>query len=382
MASFNATVVTCDADNAAELLGATHNTSERVAVVIDTKQFPDWEQAVCNFMGDARHCVLMRPRGRSDGNCDRCVNVKSDPWLPSEMVRSIAVALGFASEGILGSVEEISGIAQERMSLEQAEAKGQLILVAEDNEINREVVARQLALLGYTHVVGEDGVEALELWQKHRIGLVLTDCHMPHMDGYELSAAIRSEERGTGSRVPIIAVTANALKGEAERCRASGMDDYLTKPVALRDFKKLLQKWMPASTGAAHVEEGNMENSSADNRVMELSAGAVPVEPDVLRNIVGDDPAIIASFLKKFIPQAQAILSDLEEAYSAKDPEAVRFHSHKLKSSARAIGALSLGELCANLEKAGRINAWTEIEDLYPELEPAIASVVVYIENC
>jgi two-component system sensor histidine kinase/response regulator len=117
-------------------------------------------------------------------------------------------------------------------------------LVAEDNEINQKVIFRQLALLGVMAEVVENGQKALERWRDGDYALLLTDVHMPTMDGYELTAAIRTEEaQSNRSYIPIIALTANAMQGEADRCKALGMDDYLSKPVQLAVLKKLLHEW-------------------------------------------------------------------------------------------------------------------------------------------
>jgi signal transduction histidine kinase/ActR/RegA family two-component response regulator len=127
---------------------------------------------------------------------------------------------------------------------------GRLILVAEDNDINQKVILRQLSLLGFAADVVGNGRVALEHWRTGKYGLLLSDLHMPELDGYELTAAIRSEEQGV-NRIPIVALTANALKGEADHCRAVGMDDYLTKPMQLVDLKAALQKWLPT---IAHLD--------------------------------------------------------------------------------------------------------------------------------
>ena len=119
--------------------------------------------------------------------------------------------------------------------------RAELILVAEDNEINREVVVRQLRTLGFNTEVAVNGLEALALWQTGRFALVLTDLKMPKMDGYDLSRAIRSEEAG-GARIPIVALTANALKNEASRCKDAGMDDYLIKPAQLSTLGETLNR--------------------------------------------------------------------------------------------------------------------------------------------
>jgi CheY-like chemotaxis protein len=124
-----------------------------------------------------------------------------------------------------------------------------LILLAEDNEINREVMLEQLRLLGYAADMAQDGEQALALWRSGRYGLLLTDCHMPRLDGFELTATIRRDEAGA-SHAPIIAVTANAMQGEAQRCLDGGMDDYLAKPLRLAELERMLLKWLPALDGA------------------------------------------------------------------------------------------------------------------------------------
>jgi PAS domain S-box-containing protein len=125
-----------------------------------------------------------------------------------------------------------------------AAPRPELILVAEDNEINLKVITHQLRGLGFRPIAAADGRQALVLWREGGVGLLLTDLHMPEMDGYELAASVRSEENGR-ARIPIVAVTANAQKGEAIRCVAAGMDGYLTKPVSMAQLKEALEKWLP-----------------------------------------------------------------------------------------------------------------------------------------
>ncbi len=135
---------------------------------------------------------------------------------------------------------------------EDAIRLGQLVLVAEDNETNQMVIRHQLSKLGYQCDIARDGQEALKKWMTGGYSLVLPDIHMPNMDGYQLAAAIRSEEarRGTG-RTPILALSANVLDGEAEQCRRSGMDGYMVKPVQLTNLKLVLERWLRAAAPRA-----------------------------------------------------------------------------------------------------------------------------------
>jgi CheY-like chemotaxis protein len=133
----------------------------------------------------------------------------------------------------------------------QADHANRLILLAEDNETNQEVIQEQLRILGYACEIADDGEAALRLWRSGRFALLLTDCNMPIMDGFELTEAIRRSER-QGVRSPIIAVTANAMQGEAMRCLERGMDDYLCKPMRIDALAAMLTKWLaPMQTARA-----------------------------------------------------------------------------------------------------------------------------------
>lgn len=134
------------------------------------------------------------------------------------------------------------------MSIEQAEAAGNLILLVEDNEVNREVLQLQLSVLGYTSVQANDGKQALDYLKKYDIALILTDCHMPGMDGYELSREVRRIEQDSNKSdaMPIIAITANTMQDEWRRCEESGMNAFISKPLELELLQDELLKWLPS----------------------------------------------------------------------------------------------------------------------------------------
>ncbi|NUS38392.1 MAG: transporter substrate-binding domain-containing protein, partial [Lysobacter sp.] len=135
-------------------------------------------------------------------------------------------------------------------SVAEAERERSLVLLVDDHPTNRQVIARQLALAGYASEAAGDGEEGLAAWRSGRHALVLTDVHMPRLDGYALAGAIRAEEAARGlPRTPIVALTAAALKGEAERCLAAGMDDYLAKPVGIAALAATLRRWLPHTVG-------------------------------------------------------------------------------------------------------------------------------------
>jgi len=248
------------------------------------------------------------------------------------------------------------------------------ILVAEDYEINQKVLRKQFALFGWTPDIAPNGLEALERWRRGDYVLVLTDLHMPEMDGYELSRAIRQEEAASGRRrTPIIAFTANAIKGEADRCRDVGMDGYITKPVQLSTLESLVRKWLNNTAGTGADATVSSHSSHQPARTV--------VDVDVLRGLVGDDPAVIREFLGDFRSSAERAAADIWLAIQAGRLEAVGANAHKLKSSARSVGALALGDLCARMEAAchgGQIDA---VHALGREFETEMAAVQEFLRN-
>ena len=145
---------------------------------------------------------------------------------------------------------------REAPNVATAEREGKLVLVADDHPINRMVLQRQLASIGYASEAAEDGRQALEMWRTGRFAMIFSDCHMPELDGYQLTQAIRQEERVRGWRTPIIAFTANAMAGEAEQCIAAGMDDYLAKPVQISELAAKVETWLPLRVLARGTSDG------------------------------------------------------------------------------------------------------------------------------
>ena len=151
------------------------------------------------------------------------------------------------------TVAHAAPVAPVPLGIDEATAAGKLILVAEDNAINRKVIAGQLSRLGYTAVFAEDGKEALERLAEREFALLLTDCQMPVLDGYDLSRQVRRQEVSAGAApIPIIACTASAMDGERERCEAAGMNGYVSKPIRLDELKGVLDEYL--GSPAAHFD--------------------------------------------------------------------------------------------------------------------------------
>lgn len=253
---------------------------------------------------------------------------------------------------------------------------GQRVLVAEDNDINQRVIGRQLALLGLQVEMAHDGLDALARWRagrgSRRHGLLLTDLHMPGIDGYALAAAIRSEEQD-GDRLPIVALSANAMRGEIDRCKQAGMDDYLSKPVQLQQLGSMLQRWIDLS-GLARLDHEwtDVQDVLSDEP---LRAPTVMDERS-LALLVGDDPEVLADFRQRYMISALSTMDEMRVAMAAGDFARMSALAHRLKSSSRAMGAMALGACCEEVERAGASCSGSLMHALMVHMEDALAQVM------
>lgn len=286
------------------------------------------------------------------------------------LFKAIAIAAGHVLEDSQTPRSCKSGMVVKQPSHDEALRNGRLILVAEDNETNQKVILWQLALLDFAADVADNGRLALECWQSGNYALLLTDLQMPEMDGYALTAAIRAQEQGS-RRIPIVALTANSLKGEAGRCQAVGMDDCLSKPLQLDDLKKALDTWLPPAISSLASNAEVAPHVAADRAV----------DVSVLESIVGSDPAVILEFLNDFRISATKIGAELKTACVERQPERASQHAHKLKSSARTVGALALGELCAEIEAAGKAGRTGALMAHLPLFEQELDAVNAFLDS-
>ena len=229
------------------------------------------------------------------------------------------------------------------------------VLVVDDHPVNREVITRQLELLGISAATAEDGARGLAHWREHRPSVLLLDIHMPVMDGFELARAIRQEEQARGlPRTTLIAVTANALKGEAERCYAAGMDGFVAKPVTLDGLSRALGRFMP-----------NLAQAGS-------SAGGALFDPDALRGLFGQDRERLLGILESFAEQAAHDIARLKETSGSRLAEA----AHRLKGSSRMVGARLLAEAAQAIEEAARANDVIGVEASRGQLDKLLADTL------
>ena len=217
--------------------------------------------------------------------------------------------------------------------LTEAPASDARILVVEDNPVNREVVLAQLRRLGYRARAVENGAEAVKAVETGEYSLVLMDCQMPVMDGFEATRRIRGSPRAD---IPIVAVTANAMPSDRERCLEAGMSDYLSKPVEMGDLGAAVAKWL-----GTHAEPAETP-----------PAAALFNQEAMLQRLMGDR-RLTGAILKSFVGDYPASLNALRRRIAAADAPGTRSKAHTLKGAAATVSAEGLQALAAAIEQAG-----------------------------
>jgi PAS domain S-box-containing protein len=322
------------------------------------------QAATASTQNPALPCPVVRLTRRGTAPLNGETTVHARPLLYQDLIQGLAQAAGCPHQ-TPSTQQHPERRTRPRLaapSIAEAASAGRLILFAEDNETNLDVMQEQLRLLGYACEIAVDGELALQMWRNaqaapaQRYALLLTDCHMPNLDGFGLTAAIRQHEP-PGTRLPIIAITANAMQGQAQRCQERGMDDYLSKPLRMNELAAMLNKWLPLASptsaapasqhlGAAAIHIKKLP-TSAEAHVLAIWA------PHTLTTLIGDNPAMQRQLLEKFLSNATQQTQDILRAASAADTQALAGVAHTFKSAARSVGALVLGELCQALEQAG-----------------------------
>jgi PAS domain S-box-containing protein len=262
------------------------------------------------------------------------------------------------------------------------------ILVAEDNLINQKLTVRMLEKIGYQSDVVENGQEALAALAHGSYALVLMDCQMPIVDGFEATRLIRQREAaiqdsGAGDspdthHIAIVALTANAMSGDRERCLAAGMDDYLTKPLRKEDLKRVLDRWISLSVHPQAAHPGDAD-AGADG----IDTEALPVIFDVaamLRNI-GGDRGLLEQLVELFLQRYQPMLEAIRTALADRDQKAVEQAAHALKGTASNLCASEVVLSAGQLEALGRLGTLVEGPTIYAQLEKSMSRLVRLLET-
>jgi signal transduction histidine kinase/CheY-like chemotaxis protein/HPt (histidine-containing phosphotransfer) domain-containing protein len=260
---------------------------------------------------------------------------------------------------------------------EAARAAGAMVLVAEDNVTNQLVIKGLLGQLGYAHEICGDGRQALDRLETGSYGLLLTDFHMPVMDGFELARAVRALERERGGlvRLPIVALTADALPGTRETCIENGMDDYLSKPIDRQALSAVLERHLPQ---AAALKRTAAEIAAAE------SVGAA-IDPDIfdltrLTSTFGGFGDTARTLLGSFLEAVPWHIARVAEAVAANDLEELREAAHTLKGAALAVGADRLARIAGDVQNAADARNAAMASLMASLLEPTRTELAVALE--
>jgi len=237
------------------------------------------------------------------------------------------------------------------------------VLVAEDNESNLIVARAQLLRMGLEVLVAEDGQQALDILATETVDAVLMDCQMPVLDGYAATEVIRQREVGSGRHLPVIALTANAMQGDRERCQAAGMDAYLAKPYSGDELQAVLARWLPAERRRATQSpvSPSVERAGQDHRA--------PLQPAIDREAFekirvlspagGDE--LVCQVVQAYLKAAERELAKLEHGFRDVDGGMLAKAAHALKSSSFNVGAVRFAGCCKALEEATRSERWGDV---------------------
>ncbi|MBX9771042.1 MAG: response regulator, partial [Candidatus Obscuribacterales bacterium] len=272
--------------------------------------------------------------------------------------------------------------AEERVMAIMAGQLAGNILVVEDDVLLQQLTVTQLSHLGLKRTVVDDGLAALAEVKRAHYDLILMDCHLPLMDGYEATQRIREWEKQTGEHMTIVAMTAGAMPGDYERCQQSGMDDYLSKPYTLKQLREKLAKYLPAGPDSAtsrestpmtkNNEPGNgLENESQESRDLLNFLRIKQIAP----------PDKVPMLLSLYISSVKTSLLTIEKCLVDKDSKEIAAQAHKILGSSRTIDAYEMVEITTKLYSAAKADDWDELPGIVQSLQRALDSVSVEIEN-
>jgi PAS domain S-box-containing protein len=256
-------------------------------------------------------------------------------------------------------------------------SKAATVLVVEDNAFNQRVAQIILEKLGLNVKLASCGRDALDAMAQQSFALVLMDCQMPDMDGFEVTEAIRRSEVMTGQHVPIVAMTAQALHGDREKCLASGMDDFLAKPIDISKMEKVLSQWL-SREGLPHEPVLGLPGSGRNGA--NGTAEAV-LDVEELRDNVGDEGVV--QFLQMFLSTEEELFGKLEVSIAMQDLKKLKASVHELKGCCQSLYAHQMSRLCKEMEETAASGDWHAIrrgmEQMNLALVPLRQSIISII---
>ncbi|MDF2387189.1 PAS domain S-box protein [Nostoc ellipsosporum NOK] len=330
---------------------------------------------------------LAKSEIRSDFKDIEFVNYLSKPIKQSQLYHVLAQALG--NQPLHTSVSrphppETDSFLTKRLPLR--------ILLAEDTAMNQKVALLMLRKIGYQADVAANGLEVLQALQQKPYDVVLMDVNMPVMDGLEASQRI-CQEWEDNSRPYIIAMTANAMRGDREACLAAGMNDYISKPVQIKELTQALSKWQVSLSSKLTYQTQQPTDTSFQNtlgeeqnftklRTQNLERATIDVKIlDSLRDMLGGDTMAFAELINCYLTETPKLIENIKAGVTNQDTQAVWKNAHNLKSSSASVGATLLAQLCKQLETQGRRNNLQGTLEIYLSLDKEFEKVKTALQT-
>ncbi|SIO56248.1 PAS domain S-box-containing protein [Singulisphaera sp. GP187] len=328
---------------------------------MDGFEVAEWIQRDAELAGTA---IMMLSSVDYRGDVDRCRAVGAAAFLrkpikESELLDAILAVLGLATPARAGSPStDTPPLPPPSVRLR--------ILLAEDIPVNQRLAVTLLEDRGHSVVVANDGQETLDLLERESFDLILMDVQMPRMDGFQATAAIRADEAGTGRRIPILAMTAHAMKGDRERCLATGMDGYISKPIRAEPFLTTVEGWFPTTDGAEPEPEPER------NRDPRLDGAAMVFDlPGALAR-VRDKRPLLGKMAALFLTDCPGLLDQIRAAVATGNAPLLERAAHRMKGSAANLSAPRVVEVAGRLEEIGRESLFAEADAACSALEDEI----------
>ena len=298
------------------------------------------------------------------------------PVTPSELWNAMMTASckGVASEK---AVKPLPGTNGDGSSIYAADGRRYRILLAEDNAVNQMLAIRLLEKGGHSVTVAGNGLQALAALEQGPFDLILMDVQMPEMDGLEATAAIRGQERAAGRHIPIIALTAHAMKGDRERCLAAGMDEYLAKPLQVAALFGAITRLLaePADATPASVSD-----PPASSLQPPASSPEAPFNKAELLERVGGDVGLMREIVGLFLEEGPMHMTEIREAIDRGDTPALTKAAHTLKGAVGVFGARKSAEAALRLEQRGRAGDLVQTGEGFRHLEEAMTILMPALE--
>jgi two-component system, sensor histidine kinase and response regulator len=256
------------------------------------------------------------------------------------------------------------------------------ILLVEDNAINQQVASRILHKLGYHADIAANGLEALQAIKKITYDLIFMDCQMPEMDGYTATEEIRKIEKSNNTKhIPILAMTAHALKGDREKCLQVGMDDYITKPIDVKTISAALEQWLPPEPDSSEAPAPAAPVTAPANKSVMTAAKSTEKMVDMERivDIFGDDHPAIKDFMKSFVEATDELLVSINKVVQEQDLPGAKDQFHRLKGSAGNSGIIPLHQLSIKAEERVIAGDWPAVKDYLSKIESSFKDLQVYL---